>query len=67
MQIQHIAAFTRNGTGGNPAGVVIADTLPSSARMPVARAAFCLACEVTERCAATVLSGTRAAAASTTC
>ena len=33
MQMQRIAAFTRNGTGGNPAGVVIADALPSPARM----------------------------------
>lgn len=33
MQIRRIAAFTRNGTGGNPAGVVLADTLPSPARM----------------------------------
>lgn len=33
MQIQRIAAFTRNGTGGNPAGVVLADALPPPARM----------------------------------
>ncbi|VAV88264.1 Phenazine biosynthesis protein PhzF like, partial [hydrothermal vent metagenome] len=30
MNIQKLASFTRNGAGGNPAGVVIEDTLPSS-------------------------------------
>ncbi len=28
MQIQRIAAFTRDGRGGNPAGVVLLDTMP---------------------------------------
>lgn len=28
MQVQRIAAFTENGTGGNPAGVVLVDALP---------------------------------------
>ena len=30
MNIQKLASFTRNGAGGNPAGVVIEDTLPSA-------------------------------------
>lgn len=33
MQIHRIAAFTENGTGGNPAGVVLADSLPEAATM----------------------------------
>ncbi|MDR7124005.1 PhzF family phenazine biosynthesis protein [Pseudotabrizicola sp. 4114] len=33
MQIHKIAAFTEHGRGGNPAGVVLADTLPSSTEM----------------------------------
>lgn len=33
MQIHRIAAFTENGMGGNPAGVVLAGTLPSSTEM----------------------------------
>ena len=28
MQVQRIAAFTENGAGGNPAGVVLLDDLP---------------------------------------
>lgn len=30
MQIHRVAAFTENGSGGNPAGVVLADTLPDA-------------------------------------
>ncbi len=30
MNIQKLASFTRDGAGGNPAGVVIEDTLPSA-------------------------------------
>ena len=33
MRIRRIAAFTENGTGGNPAGVVLADSLPSASEM----------------------------------
>jgi PhzF family phenazine biosynthesis protein len=33
MNIQKLASFTRNGTGGNPAGVVISDTLPKAETM----------------------------------
>lgn len=33
MTIQKLAAFTLNGTGGNPAGVMLADTLPAEAEM----------------------------------
>jgi PhzF family phenazine biosynthesis protein len=33
MNIQRISSFSQNGTGGNPAGVVIAETLPKSAQM----------------------------------
>ncbi len=33
MTIQRIAAFAHNGTGGNPAGVVVADHLPAAAEM----------------------------------
>lgn len=33
MNIQKLASFTRNGAGGNPAGVVIEGTLPSPERM----------------------------------
>ncbi len=33
MQIRRIAAFTEEGTGGNPAGVVLADQLPEAATM----------------------------------
>src|SRR4051794_1711539 len=33
MVIQHIAAFTDGTRGGNPAGVVICETLPDAARM----------------------------------
>lgn len=33
MQIHRISAFTENGAGGNPAGVVLADSLPSAAEM----------------------------------
>jgi len=33
MNIQKLASFTRDGAGGNPAGVVIADTLPEAALM----------------------------------
>lgn len=30
MKVQRLAAFTHNGQGGNPAGVVICDTLPEA-------------------------------------
>jgi PhzF family phenazine biosynthesis protein len=40
MQIQRIAAFTQNGAGGNPAGVVLADMLPNAETMQ------CIAAEV---------------------
>ncbi len=33
MQIRRISAFTENGAGGNPAGVVLADSLPSASEM----------------------------------
>ena len=33
MHVHRIAAFTRNGHGGNPAGVVLADALPDTAEM----------------------------------
>ncbi len=33
MNIQRIAAFIENGTGGNPAGVVLAETLPDAQTM----------------------------------
>ncbi len=33
MQVQRLAAFSDGEIGGNPAGVVIADTLPSAAEM----------------------------------
>jgi len=33
MDIQRIAAFSDEGTGGNPAGVVIADALPAADEM----------------------------------
>ena len=33
MQVHRVAAFTENGTGGNPAGVVLADVLPDPATM----------------------------------
>lgn len=33
MGVQRLAAFTMNGQGGNPAGVVIADTLPDPKEM----------------------------------
>jgi PhzF family phenazine biosynthesis protein len=33
MQIRRISAFTENGAGGNPAGVVLADRLPSASEM----------------------------------
>ncbi len=33
MQIHKVAAFTENGSGGNPAGVVLADTLPERETM----------------------------------
>jgi len=33
MTVQRLAAFTRDGQGGNPAGVVLADTLPDAAEM----------------------------------
>ena len=33
LEIQRIAAFSQNGEGGNPAGVVIADQLPSARDM----------------------------------
>lgn len=33
MQIHRIAAFTENGQGGNPAGVVLSDTLPDPKTM----------------------------------
>ena len=33
MQIHRLAAFTENGEGGNPAGVVLADSLPDIATM----------------------------------
>ncbi|MFT4134246.1 PhzF family phenazine biosynthesis protein [Labrys sp. (in: a-proteobacteria)] len=33
MQIHKVAAFTENGSGGNPAGVVLAETLPEQETM----------------------------------
>ncbi len=33
MDVLHISAFSENGTGGNPAGVVVADALPTAAEM----------------------------------
>lgn len=33
MQIRRISAFTENGAGGNPAGVVLADSLPLASEM----------------------------------
>jgi PhzF family phenazine biosynthesis protein len=33
MQVRRISAFTENGAGGNPAGVVLADSLPSASEM----------------------------------
>jgi PhzF family phenazine biosynthesis protein len=33
MNIQKIAAFSLNGAGGNPAGVVLSDTMPDAAEM----------------------------------
>lgn len=33
MDVQRISAFSHNGTGGNPAGVVIGDSLPDPATM----------------------------------
>lgn len=33
MQIRRISAFTENGAGGNPAGVVLAGSLPSASEM----------------------------------
>ena len=33
MQVHRISAFTENGAGGNPAGVVLADSLPSESDM----------------------------------
>lgn len=33
MRIHRVAAFTENGTGGNPAGVVLADSLPDRQTM----------------------------------
>jgi PhzF family phenazine biosynthesis protein len=33
MKVQYISAFTQNGRGGNPAGVVIAPALPDDAAM----------------------------------
>lgn len=33
MQVHRIAAFTENGTGGNPAGVVLSETLPDPETM----------------------------------
>ncbi len=33
MQIRRISAFTENGAGGNPAGVVLADNLPPASEM----------------------------------
>lgn len=33
MNIQKLSAFTRHGQGGNPAGVLIADSLPNAAMM----------------------------------
>jgi PhzF family phenazine biosynthesis protein len=33
MNIQRISSFSENGAGGNPAGVLIADTLPTPAQM----------------------------------
>lgn len=33
VQIYRVAAFTENGSGGNPAGVVLADTLPERETM----------------------------------
>lgn len=38
MDIQRIAAFTLDGQGGNPAGVVLADHLPTAADMQAAAA-----------------------------
>ncbi|MGC6388890.1 PhzF family phenazine biosynthesis protein [Ewingella sp. S1.OA.A_B6] len=33
MDIQHIAAFSHEGAGGNPAGVVLSERLPDASRM----------------------------------
>jgi len=33
MEVLKIAAFADGGTGGNPAGVVLAEALPSPAEM----------------------------------
>jgi PhzF family phenazine biosynthesis protein len=33
LKVHRIAAFTKDGAGGNPAGVVVADTLPDAAVM----------------------------------
>lgn len=33
MHVQRIAAFSRNGEGGNPAGVVLCEALPEASRM----------------------------------
>ena len=33
MNVHRIAAFTQNGAGGNPAGVVLANTLPDASEM----------------------------------
>ncbi|SEA93500.1 PhzF family phenazine biosynthesis protein [Rubrimonas cliftonensis] len=33
LKVRRIAAFTRDGRGGNPAGVVLAETLPDAATM----------------------------------
>ena len=33
MQVLKLAAFSDGDTGGNPAGVVVADVLPSDAEM----------------------------------
>ena len=33
MNVQRLASFTRNGQGGNPAGVVLSDTMPDAADM----------------------------------
>ena len=33
FEVQRLAAFASDGTGGNPAGVVLAETLPTSGQM----------------------------------
>ena len=38
MQMQHIAAFSIGDTGGNPAGVVLCDSLPGASFMQAAAA-----------------------------